>query len=222
MADFLTRLIERSRGAAPGGQRVEPLIAPLYAAGPNTAQIMMDEDSSVESDLQRQIHGPRTDEAAQRHARKSSTQDRDPKDHLTSEITPMRTLTDEPQGAESRQTVSIHPLPPPTPNATLPPAPLVNARPGLTTNDADQSRRANIQPLTIRPHVARPDGAPPRANEAADETTGETAAPVIRVTIGRIDVRAVNAPAPPARRQTPSAPKLSLDEYLRSRNGRKG
>src|SRR5262249_10249513 len=37
MADFLTRLIERSRGLAPQGQQVEPLIAPFYAARPNTA-----------------------------------------------------------------------------------------------------------------------------------------------------------------------------------------
>jgi hypothetical protein len=221
MADFLTRLIERSRGVAPSGQRVEPLIAPLYAAGPMTAQIA-EEDSIIESDLQYQVLTPRTGEASQWHAQKPSPQDPESNGHLTPEITPVRTLTDESQSAESRQTVSIHPLPPPTPNATLPQALLVNARPVLTANDADQSRRANIQPLMIRPHVSRTDEASSRANEAANEASGETAAPVIRVTIGRIDVRAVSAPAPPARRQAPSAPKLSLDEYLRSRNGRKG
>ena len=69
--------------------------------------------------------------------------------------------------------------------------------------------------------VARADDSNSRANETANETTGETAAPVIRVTIGRIDVRAVNASAPQARRAMPAAPKLSLEEYLRSRSGRK-
>jgi hypothetical protein len=221
MADFLTRLIERSRGVAPGGQRVEPLIAPLYTAGPLAAQIL-DEDSIVESDPQPQVLALRTGKAAQQPVQKSSPQDRELNDHLTPEITPMRTLTDEPQSAQSHQTVSIHPLPPPTPNATLPQAPLVNARPGLTADDADQSRRANIQPLMIRPQVTRADEANSHVNKTANETSGETAAPVIRVTIGRIDLRAVNAPTPPARRQAPSAPKLSLDEYLRSRNGRKG
>jgi hypothetical protein len=46
-----------------------------------------------------------------------------------------------------------------------------------------------------------------------------TPAPVIRVTIGRIDVRAVLPPAQPPRRITSTRPKLTLDEYLKQRNG---
>lgn len=44
--------------------------------------------------------------------------------------------------------------------------------------------------------------------------------PVIRVTIGRIDVRAVTPPPPPVEAPGPPAPRLSLDEYLQSHNGR--
>jgi hypothetical protein len=44
-------------------------------------------------------------------------------------------------------------------------------------------------------------------------------APLIRVTIGRIDVRAVLPPAQPPRRTTSTRPKLTLDEYLKQRNG---
>ncbi|WP_414569499.1 hypothetical protein [Nostoc sp. CCY 9925] len=40
--------------------------------------------------------------------------------------------------------------------------------------------------------------------------------PTIRVTIGRIDVRAVTPPAPKQITRTPAAPKLSLDDYLKS------
>ena len=42
--------------------------------------------------------------------------------------------------------------------------------------------------------------------------------PIIRVTIGRIDVRAVPPPAPP-QPPPPPAPGLSLDDYLKERNG---
>ncbi|HEX7318192.1 MAG TPA: hypothetical protein VF297_30085 [Pyrinomonadaceae bacterium] len=46
-------------------------------------------------------------------------------------------------------------------------------------------------------------------------------APIIEVTIGRIEVRAVTPPAPPPtpqrRRQEP--PKMSLDDYLRAHSG---
>lgn len=44
--------------------------------------------------------------------------------------------------------------------------------------------------------------------------------PTIRVSIGRIEVRAVQPPAiQPAQPISPPAPKLSLDDYLRRRNG---
>ena len=49
--------------------------------------------------------------------------------------------------------------------------------------------------------------------------TNTTPAPLIRVTIGRIDVRAVLPPTQPPRRTTSTRPKLTLDEYLKQRNG---
>ena len=45
-------------------------------------------------------------------------------------------------------------------------------------------------------------------------------APTIQVTIGRIEVRAITLPAPPAPRFKPArpGPALSLDDYLKQRN----
>jgi len=44
--------------------------------------------------------------------------------------------------------------------------------------------------------------------------------PTVRVTIGRIEVRAVMAPAPlPPKRSLPATPRLSLEDYLKRRNG---
>ena len=49
----------------------------------------------------------------------------------------------------------------------------------------------------------------------------KSAEPVIHVTIGRVEVRAVPA-APAPKRAAPSAPSLSLGEYLRRRDGGSG
>jgi hypothetical protein len=52
------------------------------------------------------------------------------------------------------------------------------------------------------------------------ETQTEQPGPIIRVTIGRIDVRAVLPSAPvPARKAQAVSPVLSLDEYLKQRDG---
>jgi hypothetical protein len=45
--------------------------------------------------------------------------------------------------------------------------------------------------------------------------------PVIHVTVGRVEVRAVTLPLPAVEPQSPPAPKLSLDEFLRQHNGRR-
>jgi hypothetical protein len=48
-----------------------------------------------------------------------------------------------------------------------------------------------------------------------------SSAPVVQVTIGRIEVRAVTPPAPPKPAPARSVPAMSLDEYLQRRNGGK-
>ena len=48
--------------------------------------------------------------------------------------------------------------------------------------------------------------------------TDHAAAPDIQVTIGRIEVRAVPAAEPPARRAAAATNPMSLDDYLRRRS----
>ena len=78
--------------------------------------------------------------------------------------------------------------------------------------------------------AARAEAIRPRSDAASDSHSRERerdaeapSRPVIRVSIGRVDVRAVVAP-PPARvrRAAPDARRPSLDEYLnaRARGGR--
>jgi hypothetical protein len=47
---------------------------------------------------------------------------------------------------------------------------------------------------------------------------GQAPEPTIRVTIGRIEVRATAPAPPPAPAARPAGPRLTLEEYLRRRN----
>lgn len=66
-------------------------------------------------------------------------------------------------------------------------------------------------------------GPPTAVDEAAPESHGPsqaaTTAPVVRIHIGRIEVRAVTSSPVPVRKPVPIRPKLSLDEYLERRDG---
>jgi hypothetical protein len=54
------------------------------------------------------------------------------------------------------------------------------------------------------------------------EESQQEEAPVVRIHIGRIDVRAITqAPAQPASKPAPAQPRLTLDDYLRQREGRR-
>jgi hypothetical protein len=71
-------------------------------------------------------------------------------------------------------------------------------------------------PVTIKPAVSQEK----MQIAKPAEPTEPTEPPVIKVTIGRIEVRAVTPPAPiPQQRVKQPSPVLSLDEYLRLRNG---
>jgi hypothetical protein len=78
----------------------------------------------------------------------------------------------------------------------------------------DEISASSLAPRTALEPESLAFGAP---NQAAPRPAVPAAEPVIRVTIGRIEVRAVApaAPAPPAAR--PAAPRLGLAEYLRRR-----
>lgn len=67
--------------------------------------------------------------------------------------------------------------------------------------------------------AARPPSVTPRAEARRPEMPAPTTAPQpIQVTIGRIEIRA-EKPARPSLPRQRSAPKLSLEEYMRSRTG---
>jgi hypothetical protein len=77
----------------------------------------------------------------------------------------------------------------------------------------DGKSRIVVQP-EIAAHRKAPEsfsvpGQLPSANEP----------PAIHVTIGRVEVRAVMSPSAPPKVASRAAPKLSLEDYLKQRNG---
>jgi hypothetical protein len=82
------------------------------------------------------------------------------------------------------------------------------------------TRSTALVTVVGQPHVA--PYVEPRVPAPAPTEPLMTSAPLptIRVTIGRLEVRAITPPVPqkPSATQVPRAPLLTLDEYLKQRN----
>lgn len=80
-----------------------------------------------------------------------------------------------------------------------------------------QARRGREASNTIEPRPARRRERQAAARDA--QSVRAEVPPTINVTIGRVEVRATQGPAPAPRRTETAAPRMSLDDYLRRRNG---
>ena len=206
MSHFLARLVERARGTAP---RVEPFVAPRFAPTPiveiasevETArqeprdqQPAVEESSSPRALVQQEAPGKKDEPNVIRESEQSSLPQQPEK-----LLVPM-----EKSAVDS--TLFVRPSP-----STDRPVPAVKN--GMVRrNSFTASRSKRPQPatsLTTRSRSFERDLLTP------NESSGQP--PAVRVTIGRIDVRA-SPPAVPSRKSpTHSEPKLTLDAYLKSR-----
>ena len=99
---------------------------------------------------------------------------------------------------------------------TLLPVPSPGAQASL---DASEDAPPPVAPRVVRPQL---DGYLERGPQEPRVAAPESSAPAIRVTIGRIEVRAITPPPmPPTQRTLPArpGPELSLDDYLKQHNG---
>lgn len=78
---------------------------------------------------------------------------------------------------------------------------------------------AEPRPRTLRPDLA--DQTRQRRRDSARPTTAAPPEPTVQVSIGRIEVRAVQADPAPSRQRRPAAQPTSLDDYLAQRNSRR-
>jgi len=115
------------------------------------------------------------------------------------------------QPVERRQ--SVHPQRPPTASPSAPSEPVAHAAARvesvLATTGTPSVRPAPEQSRQVL------QGALNRLNEPGAEAE-PSAIPTVNVTIGRVEVRAVPAPTPPASKPRPT-PAMTLEEYLRRR-----
>jgi|APLak6261659701_1056019.scaffolds.fasta_scaffold00030_14 hypothetical protein len=113
---------------------------------------------------------------------------------------------------------SRHLTTPPAPNAEFLIRPGENPKP---PNKPKLEELSSFHPWPAdrerSPESIRPADTAPNLSQL---TSPQAAAPTIKVTIGRVEVRAVMpAQSPPAPRPRSAEPKLTLDDYLKRRNG---
>jgi hypothetical protein len=203
MADFLSRLAERSLGRAP---LARPVVAPLFATGP---------------ELGAEGEAPDDGASAAAAAVPSTAPDAGP---TTLPPAPLgRELVSAAPATGTARTVEARS--PAEPDARTPGS-VERARPEGTrprTADPGPMGTPAVLPATpARVDLRDPEPARPRPQVASPAHETEPSAPVVRVFIGRIDVRAVVPPPVPAR-PAPSRTedRLSLGEYLRGQTRRR-
>jgi len=206
MSHFLARLVDRARGIAP---RVEPLVAPRFVqtpiveiaaeietppSEPRHQQSKVDEKSSPRGVVQQKAPGEEPESNIIGESQKSSLRQEPAK-----LLVPMKERVVEP---------ATFVRPSPAADRSVP-----AVRNGVVKGNSSTTSRAKRPrpgtPLTTTfQNLERGVFVP---NESPEEP------PVVRITIGRIDVRATSAAAPTRKPATPSEPKLTLDAYLKSR-----
>ena len=206
MSHFLARLVDRARGTAP---RVEPIVAPRFAP-----RAIVEIASEVET--------PPPERADQQPTAEEKSSSRAVPHHEASAT----------KGEAKIPWESEKPSLPQQPEKLLVPMEksVVNStaivRPSLSGD--------SLVPATKNGMVRRNSFTPSRSKRQQPPTPLATTSwnfehdlltpnespgqpPIVRVTIGRIDVRATPPVAPSRKSSTRSEPKLTLDAYLKSR-----
>lgn len=208
MTHFLGRLVERARGTAP---RIQPIVAPKFASAPITeiateveATPVVPQEASAKSAIPERTNGAvvRQKERAVEKPKEElveATVPAEPEALLVPVQRPQDDLSQPPTSTRESETLRRDVLPQVQP-ATLP----------VVRRASHQVRSAS--PRSSSRGAVSADPLTSRNEPASDERS------IVRVTIGRIEVRAEPPPASPSRKAVPrSQPKLTLDAYLKSR-----
>lgn len=248
MADFLTRLVDRAAGSA---AVVEPVIAPLFALGPTIAAVSSPgtEDGAVISETAPRETLPSLQPAVPARFPVLPHPEATHPDEPVQPSTLAPPAASGTNNLHPRTEVELRPSPrlemdEPTP---MPRAARLESAGGSDGAVHGAPRGPRPSPLKARVAVSTrvrraqstadrlsapvregpPGGVGSQTAEPSLTFEGErrqvpvTARPAIRVTIGRVDVRAEFSPPVSAPRPTKSAAAstLSLQEYLRQRSG---
>jgi hypothetical protein len=249
MSDYLTRLVERSLGVvpqiepliaplhAPAGQSLslatEPIarIAPAAGAESDVAQGDTAPVDAPNATTSTPAAIPSLETQTPRRERRSSELPARSDSEKYAGSGESKRLAPETQTPETLHPVSLS-LPPskksPENRTTADPQPVIAVPAGAgvaAPNSPEPARKAakalpGPQRVVVQPQVTAPRRSPP-AFPPLSRQQGRNEPPAIHVTIGRVEVRAVMPPPTPPRPAAPppAAPKLSLEEYLKQRNG---
>ena len=240
MTDFFTRLAEQTLGLAPTAR---PLLPSRFAAGPalaGTFNSAMDEAPVVEDGGAVEITSrldtmpmlfARSPQAASDLLRgRSAVPSQNAIGQKHTEILPSSSplIPSEALSFYRSQTENTEPQLRPREVSS----PTVQERTQLRV--ADPGRRDVDNESSLPGRRSTPvseihyQESPPLQSQArfasfSQDTSAHEALPDIQVTIGRIDVRAMLPPTPPAASSTPNRPRpaLSLDDYLKQQKGGK-
>jgi len=243
MGNFFNNLIDRTLGSAP---TVEPFAPPLFAPAPGEQTPLDGPLSTMQRPIvQRAVNEPVTEQAGQErddapllvpptadratpaHPEQAHRQPFVQLDDPFADAAPIQAPGDRAARGETFDHLDRAALQRgPHRITTDRPVPAPFAAPPTSSQRDRVPRVREAAPLLVEADVAPSLGQPQhnqlehRAAQRREPSSQETAAPTIHVSIGRIDVRAVNPPTPAApQRKSASSSTMSLDEYLRTRNG---
>ena len=216
MSHFLARLVKRARGTVP---LVEPFVAPRFAPAPvveiaseveaspperRDKQPTVEENLSPRAVVQPQARDRKAEPNVIREPEKPSLPQQPEKLLVPTEKTAVDYVRAD-DAVRTNSTVFVRPSL--STNRSVPA--VKNGMVRSNSFTASRSKRPQpATPLTAKPRSVERDLLTP--NESSEQP------PIVRVTIGRIDVRAT-PPAVPSRKSVRSEPRLTLDAYLKSR-----
>lgn len=213
MSHFLARLVERARGTA---IRVESLVTPRFAPTP-----IVEIASEVEAPPpERRDQQPRVEEISSPRAvvqQEAPAKKAEPKILREPDKSPLPPEIVAPDPEPEKLLVP--------PKMVAPDSTVVVRRPqardrrALLVKNGAVKKEPVAQPPAKRLRSATPVTTALRNLERGSVTPNESPEerPIVRVTIGRIDVRATPPAVPSRKSSAHSEPKLTLDAYLKSR-----
>lgn len=147
-----------------------------------------------------------------------------PSPHPMNQLSPVDSRADEGPRPESKPFVTQgKPVSRPDRETSGPRGPESAGSRSKIARIGSQSVPSSRKPITLPSQAARPvqRAEPIRRRDPADSVTAPSPSPTVRVTIGRVEVRAILPPPPPAARTAAvrSGPAPSLEEYLKRPNG---
>lgn len=239
MTDFLTRLVQRTLGASV----VQPCLPPVFsvdhgAATPSTGDMAGEPPSPSATAALAQPARPRT--RVKPAPDPAATPARTPPDAnmpseravaiprydpLTARDTPPAE-TSEPRRITSNNVANAaRTFPDPELRGATNAVPIAPRDRAVTV---DSERATELPPADVNPrssHVLPSPAVPARSVRANDPESAQKVdpvGPIVRVTIGRVEVRAIHPPASlPGRAPSPPGPRLTLADYLRQRSQRR-